>query len=249
MALQDIIRGLKINNQKAKDFYTLEQLKHRLGHQYPLYLTRREMSTEPCVFIVDDDDSLKLVMETAGLDYQTFESAEQFLQTYSPGKPGCLLLDVNMPGMNGDELQTELIRRNIHLPIIFLTPYDDISITERTINAGAVDSLTKPVPRKLLIERIQGVLQHEARTHEQAMAEQALSNRLNSLTSRELEILPLVLAGHSNKVVARQLGISYRTVETYRARILNKTGATNFLELACLCEVCKLSLEPKSGYS
>jgi FixJ family two-component response regulator len=207
------------------------------------------MNTQPCVFIVDDDfavrDSLQLIMETAGLDYQAFDSAEHFLQSYCPDKPGCLLLDVNMPGMNGDELQAELIRRNIHLPIIFLTAYGDIPMTVRTIKAGAVDFLTKPVPRKLLLERIQDALQHASRIQEQVLAEQALCNCLNSLTSRELEILPLVLAGHSNKEVARHIGISYRTVEIHRARILNKTGATSLLELARLCEACKIQYGPK----
>src|SRR5512137_1135210 len=123
------------------------------------------MNTQPCVFIVDDDfavrDSLQLIMETASLAYQAFDSAEHFLQSYYPDRPGCLLLDVNMPGMNGDELQTELIRRNIHLPIIFLTAYGDIPMTVRTIKAGAVDFLTKPVPSKLLLELIQAVLHDE----------------------------------------------------------------------------------------
>jgi len=202
------------------------------------------MNTQPCVFIVDDDfavrDSLQLIMETAGLAYQAFDSAEHFLQSYCPDKPGCLLLDVNMPGMNGDELQAELIRRNIHLPIIFLTAYGDIPMTVRTIRAGAVDFLTKPVPRKLLLERIQDALQHASRIQEQVLAEQALCNCLNSLTSRELEILPLILAGNSNKEVARHIGISYRTVEIHRARILNKTGVTSLLELARMCEACKI---------
>jgi FixJ family two-component response regulator len=211
------------------------------------------MSNQPCVFIVDDDhavrDALGLVMETAGLVYQTFESAEHFLQSYCPGKPGCLLLDVNLPGLNGHELQAELIRRNMHLPIIFLTAYGDIPMTVRAIKAGAVDFLTKPVPSKLLIERIQAVLQHEAQMQEQAVAEQVLCNRLYSLTSRELEILPLVVAGHANKEIARHLGISHRTVEVHRARILTKTGATNLLELARLCEACKLPPGPKLEYS
>jgi FixJ family two-component response regulator len=211
------------------------------------------MNTQPCVFIVDDDfavrDSLQLIMETAGLDYQAFDSAEHFLQSYCPDKLGCLLLDVNMPGMNGDELQAELIRRNIHLPIIFLTAYGDIPMTVRIIKAGAVDLLTKPVPRKLLLERIQDALQHASRIQEQVLAEQALCNCLNSLTSRELEILPLVLAGRSNKEVARDIGISYRTVEIHRARILNKTGATSLLELARLCEACKIQPGPKPGHS
>ncbi len=170
------------------------------------------MNTPPCVFIVDDDfavrDSLQLIMETAGLDYQAFESAEDFLQSYCPGKPGCLLLDVSMPGMNGDELQAELIHRNIHLPIIFLTAHGDIPTTVRTIKAGAVDFLTKPVLRTLLLERIQAVLEHEAEIEKQSFEKQSLCNRLNTLTSRELEILPLVLAGKSNKEVARHIGIS-----------------------------------------
>jgi FixJ family two-component response regulator len=153
-----------------------------------------------------------------------------------------------MPGMNGDELQAELIRRNIHLPIIFLTAYGDIPMTVRTIKAGAADFLTKPVPSKLLLERIQAVLHDEIRMHEQALAEQALCNRLNSLTSRELEILPLVVAGHSNKEIARHLDISHRTVEIHRARILNKTGATNLLELARLCEACRLPPGAKTSF-
>lgn len=206
------------------------------------------MSAQPCIFIVDDDhavrDALGLVMETAGLAYQTFESAEHFLENYCPGAPGCLLLDVNLPGLNGDELQTELIRRNIHLPIIFLTAYGDIPTTVRAIKAGAADFLTKPVRSMLLIERIQEVLQNEIQMHEQAMTEQVLRNRLSCLSARELEILPLVVAGQANKEIARHLGISHRTVEIHRARILSKTGASNLLELVRFCEACKFPPEP-----
>lgn len=206
------------------------------------------MSIQPCVFIVDDDDAVRdalgLVIETAGLACQAFESAEHFLDSYCPGKPGCLLLDVNLPGLSGHELQAELIRRNMHLPIIFLTAYGDIPMTVRAIKAGAVDFLTKPVPSKLLIERIQAVLQHESQVCEQAMAGQALCTNLYNLTSRELEVMSLVVAGHSNKVIARRLSISHRTVEIHRARVMTKTGASNILELARLCEACRLPPEP-----
>jgi len=209
------------------------------------------MSTQPCVFIVDDDyavrDSLGLVFKTAGLNYQTFENAEHFLETYSVGTPGCLLLDMNMPGLNGDELQTELIRRNIHLPIIFLTAYGDIPMTVRAMKAGAVDFLTKPVPSKLLIERIQTVLKHETQIQEQNREKQELCERLNCLTSREMELLPLIVAGKSNKEIARQLDVSHRTIEIHRARVLKKTGATNLMELARLYEACQLQPEIKSG--
>jgi len=198
------------------------------------------LNTRPCVFIVDDDDavrdSLGLVMETAGLACQTFESAEHFLATYCPGTPGCLLLDINMPDMSGDELQTELIRRGICLPIIFLTAHGDIPMTVRAIKAGAVDFLTKPATSKLLIERVQAALLHEAQTHEQATMKHALSKRLNDLTAREFQVMSQVLAGHSNKEIARHLGISYRTVEIHRIRVLKKTGAANLLELARIWE-------------
>lgn len=208
------------------------------------------MSTQPCVFIVDDDyavrDSLGLVFKTAGLNYLTFENAEHFLETYSGGTPGCLLLDMNMPGLNGDELQAELIRRDIHLPIIFLTAYGDIPMTVRAMKAGAVDFLTKPVPSKLLIERVQTVLQHEALTQEQNREKQGLRERLSCLTSREMELLPLIVAGKSNKEIARQLDVSHRTIEIHRARVLKKTGATNLMELARLYEACQLQPETKS---
>ena len=211
------------------------------------------MNIQPCIFIVDDDhavrDALGLIMETADLAYLAFESAEQFLQTYCPGTSGCLLLDVNLPGLNGHELQAELIRRNIHLPIIFLTAYGNIPMTVRAIKAGAIDFLTKPVPRKLLLERIEAVLQNEVLAHEQTIARQDHCSRLNTLTARELEILPLVLAGHPNKIIAKHLGVSYRTIEIHRIRILKKTGTTNLLELANLCQVCQISPAPKLGSS
>ncbi len=123
------------------------------------------MSIHPCVYIVDDNDvlrdSLKLVIETAGLAHQDFDSAEFFLQAYCPGSPGCLLLDMSLPGMNGFELQAELNRRNYSLPIIFMTAHSDNAMAVRAIKAGAIDFLTKPVPVKLLIARIQTLLQQE----------------------------------------------------------------------------------------
>jgi FixJ family two-component response regulator len=202
------------------------------------------MSIEPCVFIVDDDyavrDSLGHVMEAAGFAFQTFESAERFLEAYCPDSPGCLLLDLNMPEMNGDELQVELIRRNLHLPIIFLTAYGDIPTTVRAIKTGAVDFLTKPVPTQLLIEHVKTALQQQIQVYAKAAAEQALFSRINALTSRELEIMSQVVAGYSNKEIARHLRISHRTVEIHRARVMAKTGATNLLELARLCEACRL---------
>lgn len=201
------------------------------------------MNAQPCVFIVDDDDAvrkgLSLVIENAGLTCQLFESAEDYLQTVSPDKRGCLLLDVNLPGLNGPDLQAELNRREIHLPIIFLSAYGDIPMTVRVIKAGAADFLTKPVPSKLLIERIRSVLELDNRQAEKIKDEEIYRNLIERLTFREKEILPLAVAGISNKEIAQRLGISYRTVETHRIRILRKTGTVNFLELARLCEEYK----------
>jgi FixJ family two-component response regulator len=207
------------------------------------------MIIEPCVYIVDDDDAVRdglgLVLEMAGFAYQAFESAEQFLAAYCPGQPGCLLLDINMPGLNGLELQEELNRRAIHLPIIFLTAFGDIPMTVRAMKGGAVDFLTKPVPSKQLIEHIQSMLQQAIHLYEKHQAQRALCSRLNNLTSREMELLPLIASGLSNKEIARDLGISYRTVEVHRARILEKTGVATLLELGHLCQTCKISLEIK----
>lgn len=194
----------------------------------------------PSVFIVDDDDavrdSLGQVMEAAGLSYRLFESAEHFLEAYRPGQPGCLLLDLNMPNMTGDELQTELIRLNIKLPIIFLTAFGDIPTTVRTIKAGAIDFMTKPVPSKLLVERIEAVLQQQS-----LLLDQGQCSRIMTLTAREFDVMRLVIAGHSNKQIARQFGISYRTVEIHRARVMEKTGASNLLDLVRICSECQIS--------
>ncbi len=202
------------------------------------------MSAQAQVFIVDDDyavrDSLGQLLETFGLAYQTFVSAEQFLQLYQAG-PGCLLLDLNMPDMTGDELQVELARRHIHVPIIFLTGYGDIPTTVRVMKAGAVDFFTKPVPSRQLLDRIQDVLAEQTQLYAQALEDQVLHKRLDKLTARELDVLSLVVAGHSNKEIARLLGISHRTVEIHRARVMEKSGATNLLELARFAELCALA--------
>jgi len=196
------------------------------------------MSFHPSVFIVDDDDavreSLTLIIENAGLACQAFNSAEDFLKKINSNESGCLILDVNLPGLTGHELQTELNRRKNHLPIIFLSAYGDIPMTVRAMKAGAVDFLTKPVPSKVLIERIWAILDQESQLTEKIKVENDFQDRISQLTYREMEILPLAIAGIPNKEIALRLGISHRTVETHRIRILKKTGTVNFLELARL---------------
>lgn len=202
------------------------------------------MSPMPKVFIVDDDavvrECLGLIIKNAGIQHQSFGSAEDFLKTYTPGEQGCLLLDVNLPGLSGPELQAELQKLNITLPIIFLTAYGDIPMTVSAMKAGAVDFLTKPVPSKLLLDRINAALKKDTKAHEISIAKQDFDHRLNKLTFREREILPFALAGLPNKEIGQQLGISFRTVEVHRIQILKKTETANFLELAHLFEIFKI---------
>jgi FixJ family two-component response regulator len=194
--------------------------------------------TGATVFIVDDDpavrDSLGLLLETAGLAVECHDSAEAFLQTWRPGRPGCLVLDVRMGGMSGPELQAELNRRGSRLPIIFLTAHGDIPMTVRALKTGAADFLTKPVDGTVLLERVQAALHQDCESRAHHGARDAAQQRLASLSPREREILALVLAGHANKVIAQRLDISYRTVELHRSHILQKTGTASMLELAQL---------------
>ena len=193
---------------------------------------------EPTVFVVDDDpavrDSLWLLLETAGLAVDCHDCAESFLATYTGKRPSCLVLDVRMREMSGPELQAELIRRGFQLPVIFLTAHGDIPMTVRAMKAGAKDFVTKPINGTELLERVQAVLYSEQEILNQREKLNHACRGLEELTQREHEVMTLALAGRSNKNIAKQLGISYRTVEIHRSHILQKTGTANMLELAQL---------------
>lgn len=194
------------------------------------------MIRQATVYIVDDDaavrDGISLQLEAAGFKVKNFAGARDFLETIHPQDPGCLLLDVRMPQMNGPELQKELTRRNISLPIIFFTGYGDIPLAVKTIQAGAVNFLTKPVNRPLLLESVRSALDLNARQQLIDAENDRLARNLDTLTKREREVLNYAMEGCPNKSIAKQLGISSRTVEHYRSSILLKTGAANLLELA-----------------
>jgi RNA polymerase sigma factor (sigma-70 family) len=190
------------------------------------------------VFIVDDDAAvrggLSMQLEAAGFPVKAFASAEDFITAICPAVIGCLVLDVRMPGMTGPDLQLELARRNINLPIIFLSGYGDIPLAVKSIQSGAVDFLTKPVSGPVLIERIQMSLRLSAEQWENDAENKILQEKMATLTEREQEVLALALAGYSNKEIATRLGISFRTVEHHRSRILLRTGTDNLFKLAPL---------------
>ncbi|MGB0126578.1 MAG: response regulator [Rhodocyclaceae bacterium] len=202
---------------------------------------------QPVVYIVDDDAAVRggfaLLCETAGLKVECFESAESFLAAYRSDVSGCLVLDVRMGGMSGPDLHTALIRRGSQLPIIYVTAHGDIPMTVRAMKAGAVDFLTKPVQAAELLDRVQAAIGRNVDSLNKAEAVATQRQRLLLLTQRERDILLLAAAGRANKVIAKRLGISYRTVETHRSHILHKMGTANFLELAQLAVDCGFALE------
>lgn len=204
-------------------------------------------ANSPIVFVVDDNaavrDSIKMLCETAGLVAECHESAESFLAAWRPEQPGCMILDVRMARMSGPELHAELKRRGSHLPIIYLTAHGDIPTSVRAMKAGAIDFLTKPVDGGELLDRVQAALRSGRELLDRQTILSAQQRRLARLTQREREIMMLVLAGRANKEIARELGISHRTVELHRSHILEKTGVTSVLELARLAADCGLAVK------
>ncbi len=203
------------------------------------------MDTEPTVFLVDDDSAvrkaLELLMETAKFSAESFATAKDFLAVFDADRPGCLVLDLRMPGMSGIKLQQELAARGSIIPVIFLTGHGDISMSAQAFRSGAVDFMEKPFDEGLLLERIQEAIQLD-QSNRKALARRAdAAARLKSLTPREREVMWLVAAGKASKVIARELGLSHRTVETHRSRIMEKTGSGSLAELIELSQTSRIA--------
>lgn len=191
--------------------------------------------TEPTIFIVDDDapvrDSLALLLGLKGYAIRSFASAEDFLTACQPNWHGCLLLDIRMAGMNGLELQQQLISRQIVLPIIFITGHGDVAAARAALKAGAADFLEKPLDDQILITTIADALERSAHQRDEAAAAQEIMDRMSRLTAREHEVMEKITLGEPNREIARQLGISPRTVEVYKARMMEKMQARSLPEL------------------
>lgn len=193
------------------------------------------MSTRATVFVVDDDqavrDSLALLVQSVGLDVETFPSAQDFLDTYRPERPGCLITDIRMPGMSGLDLQERLTADHRHIPVIVLTGFGDVPAAVRALKGGAIDFVEKPFNPQALLDLVQQAIARDAELREQAGREADLAERLALLTPREHEVMALVVAGKANKVIAIDLAISERTVELHRARIMKKMRVRSLAEL------------------
>ena len=193
---------------------------------------------EPAVFIVDDDAAVRRflggLIESVELLVEAYASAQDFLAAYEPGRPGCLVLDVRMPGMSGLELQKELSDRAIDLPVIVLTGHGNVQVAVHAMKAGAVDFIEKPFDNELLLDRIQKAVAKNVHAASERVRRNEIAVRLQQLTPRERQVLDLVISGETNKGVARHLDISERTVEIHRANVMRKMRATSLADLVRL---------------
>ena len=189
----------------------------------------------PTAIVIDDDEavrsSLKLLLRSVKLPVAVYASAQEFLPKYSVDQPGCLIVDVRMPGMSGLELQEQLNLRGAMIPVIFITGHGDISMAVEAMRHGAFDFLPKPFRDQDLLDRIQKALEKDAKNRLEIAQTERIRQQFESLTPREREVLELVTSGKANKVMAGDLGVSQRTIEIHRARVMEKMQANSLAQL------------------
>ena len=193
------------------------------------------MSLDTVVYVVDDDDgvrdALKVLLESDDLTTEVFSSGKEFMNSFRDDVTSCLLLDVQMPDMNGLEMQAELASHQIKLPIIIITGYGDVPVAVAAMKAGAIDFIEKPFSDDRILTSVRKALEIGTKDREEHSIISDARSRLERLTSREREILDYLIVGHLNKVIAFELGISTRTVEIHRARIMEKMDAESLAHL------------------
>ncbi len=191
--------------------------------------------SDAVVYIVDDDelirDSLRTLVKSVGLQAETFSSAHQFLETILSDRPGCLVLDIRMPGLSGLDLQSELQKMHVSLPIIFITGHGTVPMSVRAMKAGAIDFLSKPFEDQELLDTIQQAIKKHNHIRIKENEINDIRRLVQSLTSREHEVLALVISGMLNKQIANDLKLSENTVKTHRARLMRKMEVESFAEL------------------
>ena len=193
------------------------------------------MTNETPIFVVDDDDavreSLKALLETEGLSVETYGSGQEFLDAYDPSRRGCLLLDVRMPDMTGLELQQKLAARPHKLSIIIITGHGDVPMAVNAMKAGAVDFIEKPYSDETILGSVNNALESGAPGAGKGTAVEETASRIALLSPRERQVLDQLIIGHQNKMIAYELGISPRTVEIHRSRVMAKMQAKNLSQL------------------
>jgi FixJ family two-component response regulator len=205
-------------------------------------------NADPSVFVIDDDpefrDSVVRLLETVGLHSRQFSSVPDFLVADPPGGPACLVLDVRMPGRSGLELQRDLAAANRQVPIIFITAHADVPMTVQAMKGGAIDFLTKPFRPQDLLDAVAAGLARDRTRQENERAIAMLRARFDMLSSREREVMLLVVAGRLNKQIANDIGIAEATVKVHRTHLMRKMKARSFPELCRMADILKLKPQP-----
>ena len=193
------------------------------------------MSERITVFIVDDEeeirDSLQMLIESIGLAVETYESAQAYLQSFDPSRPGCLILDVRMKGMSGLALQDILTKEPLHPPIIIVTGHGDVPMAVRAVKAGASEFLEKPFNEQQLLDSIHIAIEQDAEQRGKALQLAVIQARVDQLTEREKEVMDLIVTGVLNKNIASELNISQSTVEAHRSKVMDKMEAKTLSDL------------------
>jgi RNA polymerase sigma factor (sigma-70 family) len=194
------------------------------------------MISEATVFVVDDDPAVRKALlgliQSIGLKVETFATAQEFLDANRDlDRPGCLVLDIGMPGLNGLELQNKLAEEKIYLPVIVITGHAEVPMAVQALKAGAIDFLEKPISEQLLVDRIHQALERDAEGRLARARRSTIEERMALLTPREREVFELVVSGKSNKAIATILGVTAKTVEAHRAQLMRKMKADNLTDL------------------
>ena len=199
----------------------------------------------PTVFVIDDDphvrEALSLLLDSMDMNVETFPSAQAFLQSFDPARPGCLVLDIRMPGMSGLELQQDLVSRGIHIPILLLTAYAEVPIAVDALKAGALDFIEKPYSPQRLLDRIQHALAEDVRLREEYLKLADIKVRLERLSEREQQVMQHLVDGGSTRFTSGALGISEKTVDFHRRNLLEKIQVDTVVELGRLVEFVERS--------
>jgi len=210
------------------------------GRHHPGALSIPPADDQPVVFVVDDDPSMRAtltdVMRSVGLQVQTFASAREFMDSKPPDAPGCLVLDVRLPGQSGLDFQRTLAKSGMELPVVFITGHGDVSMSVRAMKAGAVDFLIKPFRDQDLLDAVHAAIERDRTRRQQVIGVADLEERYRSLTERERDIMALVVVGRLNKLIASELGLAEVTVKAHRSQLMHKMGAKSLPELVRMAD-------------